>query len=284
MGAIKIVTDSTCSLPPDVIKQYGITIVPYHIQFEKESFRDIIDIDVEGFHRKVRETGTMPKTAIPSSGEFGAAYRAIASPGDTIISIHAGKKISGICGSAELGAKEVPEVDVTVVDSNITCMPLGFMVWEAAKAASAGKSKEEILSLIEEAKKNVAFFATSVELEFIKESGRIVGAEEAAESAVKVKPIIHFIDGTPQVIEKVRTQASVLKRMIELVQEKAEGREVKAIAITHANVEPAALDLKPKVQEAFQKAEIVITELGPTLTVHLGPGSLSLTPYYSPAS
>ena len=282
MGKIKVVTDSTCSLPPDLIEKYGIRVIPYAIQFATESYRDGIDIDVESFHQKLRSEGTMPKTAIPSPGEFTALYRSIAKPGDSIISIHAGKKISGICDSAELASADLPHFDITVVDSNITSMPLGFMVLEAAKAAEAGKSKDEILALIEEVKANTLFFATSVELEHIKESGRIVGAKEAADSAVKVKPIIHFIDGIPQVIEKQRTQSAVLKRMIELVQEKAAGRSIKQIAITHANLEPAALDFKAKVEEALSPPEILVTELGATLTVHLGPGSLMLTVYYNP--
>jgi DegV family protein with EDD domain len=281
MGKIKIVTDSTCSIPPDLIERYGISVIPYSIQFATEGYRDGVDIDVEGFHRKLRSEGVMPKTAIPSPGEFTELYRSIAEPGDSIISIHAGKKVSGICGSAELASAELPDFDIAIVDSNIVSMPVGFMVLEAAKAAEAGKSKDEILALVEEVKENTLFFATSVELEHIKESGRIVGAEEAADSAVKVKPVIRFIDGTPQVIDKKRTQSAVLKRMIELVKEEAAGRSIKQVAITHANVEPAALDFKPKVEEALSPPEIIVTELGPTLTVHLGPGSLSLTAYFS---
>jgi DegV family protein with EDD domain len=92
MAKIKIVTDSTCSLPPELVSQYGITVVPYAIQFAKESYRDGVDIDVEQFEKKVRSEGDMPKTAIPSPGEFAEVYRAMAEQADTIISIHAGKR------------------------------------------------------------------------------------------------------------------------------------------------------------------------------------------------
>jgi DegV family protein with EDD domain len=281
MAEIKIVTDSTCSLPPELISQHGITVVPYAIQFASESYRDGVDLDVEQFEEKVRSEGDMPKTAIPSPGEFAEVYRTLSGQSDTLISIHAGKKVSGICGSAELGAAEVPEVHVEVVDSNIVCMPMGFMVLEAAKAGQAGKTKEEILALIEEVKENTGFFATSVELEFIKESGRIVGAEEAAESAVKVKPIIAFTDGVPGVIEKVRTQAAVLGRMIELAKEKAAGRAIEQVAIVHANVEEVALQFKERVEKELAPKVTLVSQLGPTLTVHLGPGSLVLVPFYS---
>ncbi len=280
MAKVKIVTDSTCSLPPELISQYGITVVPYAIQFASGSYRDGVEIDIKQFEEKVRSEGDMPKTAIPSPGEFAEVYRALAKQTDTIVSIHAGKKISGICGSAELGAAEVPEVQVEVVDSNITCMPMGFMVLEAAKAAEAGKTKDDILALVEKVKENTAFFATSVELEFIKESGRIVGAEEAAESAVKVKPIITFTEGVPQVIEKARTQSAVFGRIIELAREKAAGRTVEQAAIVHANVEEIALQFKERVEKELAPKEVMVTQLGPTLTVHLGPGSLVLVPFY----
>jgi DegV family protein with EDD domain len=282
MGKIKIVTDTAASMPADLAERYGIAVIPYSIQFATESYRDGIDIDVESFEQKLRSEGVMPKTAIPSPGEFTELYRSIAEPGDSIISIHVGKKISGICDSADLAAADLPDFDITVIDSNSVSMKTGVMALEAAKAAEAGKSKDEILALVEEVKENTLFLATSVELEHIKESGRIVGAEEAADSAVKVKPIIRFIDGTPQVIDKRRTQSAVLKRMIELVKEEAAGRSIKQVVIVHANVEPAALELKAKVEEALSPPELIVAQLGATLTVHLGPGSLSLTPHYIP--
>jgi len=278
---IRIVTDSTTSLPPELICQYGIKVVPYAIQFGGESYRDGIDITIEQFEAKWREEGTMPKTAIPSPGEFLEAYRAVARSGDTVISIHAGRRISGICGSAELAAAEVPDIDVAVVDSNITSMPLGYMVLEAAKAAQAGQGKREILSIIEEVKGRVGFFATSVELEFIKSSGRIVGAEETADSLLKVKPIIVFDDGIPKVVDKIRRQSAVLNRIVEMAKETAAGRAIKQAAIVHANVEEVALSFTEKVEKELAPQSTMVTQLGATLTAHLGPGSFILVPYYS---
>ncbi len=282
MGKIKIVTDTAASMPLDLAERYGIAVIPYSIQFATESYRDGIDIDVETFHQKLRSEGTMPKTAIPAPGQFVELYQSIAEPGDSIISVHVGRKISGICDSAELAAADLPDFDITVIDTNSVSMKTGLMALEAARAVEAGKGKEEILALIEEVSENTLFFATSVELEHIKESGRIVGAEEAADSAVKVKPVIRFIDGVPQVIDKKRTQSAVLKRIIELVKEEAAGRSIKQAAIVHANVEPVALEFKAQVEEALAPQAIIVVELGPTLTVHLGPGSLSLAPHYIP--
>jgi DegV family protein with EDD domain len=281
---IRIVTDSTSSLPPALISEYGITIVPYAIQFATESYRDGVDITIDQFETKWREAGTMPKTAIPSPGEFIEVYRAVAQPGDSVISIHAGSKISGICGSAQLAAADVPDIAVEVVDSNITSVPLGYMVLEAAKAARAGKAKDEILSIIGKVKDSVAFFATSVELEFIRSSGRIEGAEETADSVLSVKPVIIFDDGTPKVVEKIRRQSAVLNRIVEMAKETAAGRTIRQAAIVHANVEEVALSLKEEVERRLAPESTMVTQLGATLTAHLGPGSLILVPYYSAAS
>jgi len=273
MAKIRIVTDSTCSLPPELISQYGITVVPYAIQFANESYRDGVDIDVEQFDEKVRSEGDMPKTAIPSPGEFAEVYQALAEQADTVISIHAGKKVSGICGSAELGAAEVPEVQVEVVDSNIVCMPMGFMVLEAAKAAEAGKTKDEILAIIEEVKENTGFFATSVELEFIKESGRIVGAGEAADSAVKVKPIIQILDGEVLPVENVRTKRKALRRLIELVQALGPLEEV---AIIHSSNVTEAQETRQRMAPLRPVDRIPIVEAGPVLGTHAGPGAVGI--------
>ena len=152
------------------------------------------------------------------------------------------------------------------------------------RAAQAGKGKEEILSIIEEVKGSVGFFATSVELDFIKSSGRIVGAEQTADTLVKVKPIIVFDDGVPKVVDKIRRQSVVLNRIVEMAKETAAGRAIEQAAIVHANVEETALSFREMVERELAPGSTMVTQLGATLTAHLGPGSFILVPYYSRAA
>jgi DegV family protein with EDD domain len=281
MSKIRVITDSTVNLPPEVIEKYGITVIPYTIQFGEESYLDGINMTPQEFDDKCAATGVMPKTAFPSSNMLVEAYRKSAKEGaETVFAIHVGSKLSGLYAVAVAAATEVPEVDVVVVDTGFVSWPVSFAVLEAARASEAGKTKEEILALVERAKENSVFFATSVELEFIKESGRIGGGGEAADSEVKVKPIITITDGSAGVAEKVRTQKAALRRMIELVKEGANGRPLKMVGVSHANREAAALDFKKQVEEELGFPDVTLAELGLVLTVHLGPGCLTLGACY----
>jgi DegV family protein with EDD domain len=281
MSKIRVMTDTTVNLPPELIKKYRIEVIPYTIQFGEESYLDGIDMTPQEFDDKCAATGIMPKTAFPSSGVLAEGYRKLAREGaETVFAIHVGSKMSGICGASEVAASEVPEVEAVVVDTGFVSWPVSFAVLEVARAIEAGKTKEEIAALAETVKKDSVFFATSVELEYIKSSGRIAGAEEAADSGVKVKTIISIENGAPSVAEKVRTQKAALRRMIELVKEKAAGRPIKLIGVSHANREEAAIDFKKQVEEELGRSDVLLAELGLVLTVHLGPGSLTLGSYY----
>jgi DegV family protein with EDD domain len=282
MSKIRVVTDSTVNLPPELIEKYRIEIIPYTVQFGEESYLDDgVNMTPQEFDEKCAASGVMPKTAFPSSSVLVEAYRKLAKEGaETVFAIHVGSKLSGLYGAAVAAATEVPEVDAVVVDTGFVSWPVSFTVLEAARAIEAGKTKEEILALVERAKENSVFFATSVELEFIKESGRIGGAEAAADSEVKVKPIITIKDGAAGVAEKVRTQKAALRRMIELVKEGAKGRPIKMLGVSHANREAAARDFREQVEEELGLSDVMLAELGLVLTVHLGPGCLTLGACY----
>jgi DegV family protein with EDD domain len=281
VSKIRVMTDTTVNLPPEVIEKHRIEVIPYTIQFGEESYLDGIDMTPQEFDEKCAATGIMPKTAFPSAAVVADGYRQLAQEGaETVVAVHVGSKMSGLYGASEVAASEVPEVDAVVVDTGFVSWPVSFIALEAARAAEAGKTKEEIAALTETVKENCAFFATSVELEYIKSSGRIVGAEEAADTGVKVKTIITIEDGVPGVAEKVRTQKAALRRMIELVKENAGGRPIKMVGVSHANREAAALDFKKQVEEGLGVSDVFLAELGLVLTVHLGPGSLTLGAYY----
>jgi DegV family protein with EDD domain len=282
MGQIKVVTDTAASVPPDLAARHGMGIARYSVQFGTESFVDNgTDMTVDEFETKRTATGLVPKTAIPATGKLVDIYKAIAKPGDTIFSIHTGGKISGIVGAAQIAAQEVPDVDVVVFDSDIVCMAVGYMALEAAEAAEAGATKDQIITLLNDLRaRRIDFLSISVELEYIKESGRIIGAEKAADAAVKNVPILRFQDGKPGVIEQGRTQSAVLRRIIELVKDRAAGRPIKRVAIIHANREQPALKYREMVERELAPQELLLGQLGITLMAHLGPGALCTNVVY----
>ena len=282
MSEVKVVVDTAVSMPPELVEKYGFGVARYTVQFGDESFLDDgTALTEDEFETKRTESGLVPKTAIPSTGQLIEIYRSISKPGDTIFSVHVGGKISGVVSATQVAAQEVTDRDVVVIDSDIVCMTAGFMAIEAAEAGAAGKSKEEIVALMDELRDQIDFFSISVELEYIKESGRIIGGDTAADSAVKNVPIIHFQDGKPGVTEQARTQNGALKRIIELVKERAGGKPIKRLAVIHANREPVALKYRDMVEKELAPQEIIFGQLGITLMTHLGPGGLTTCVQYS---
>ena len=281
MGQIKVVSDSGASLTPELLKKYDISIAPYSVQFGVESFVDNgIDMTVAEFEQKRVTSGLVPKTAIPASGKFVDLYRSIAKPGDTVFSIHLGGKLSGIVGSANLAKEELPDLDIVVFDSDSVCMGEGYMAVEVAEAAARGASRQDLIDLLNDLKTRTDFFSATVEMEYIKESGRIAGAEKAADAAVKTVPIICLQDGKAGVAEQARTQNAVLRRTIELIKQRAGDRPIKRLAISHANREAVALKYREMIEKELAPGELSFGQLGITLTAHLGPGSLSTSVVY----
>lgn len=282
MGQMRFVVDTAASMPPYLVEKYDFAVARYAVQFGTESYLDNgKDLTEAEFETKRIESGVVPKTGIPPVGQFVEIYRSIAKPGDTIFSIHVGTKLSGIVGTAQSAAQEVPELDIVVFDSNSVSMAQGLMAIEAAEAARAGKNRDEILALLERVKNQTDFFSTSVELEYIKESGRIVGAERAADAAVKNIPIIRLKDGAAGVTEQARTQNGALKRTIELIKERAAGKPIKRLAISHANREEVALKYREMIESELSPQDLAFGQLGITLMVHLGPGALATSVLYT---
>jgi DegV family protein with EDD domain len=281
MGKVRVVTDTASSITPELIEKYNVGVARYTIQFGTESFVDDgIDLTVDEFEQKRVTTGQIPKTAIPASGKFTELYRSISEPGDTIYSIHVGSKLSGILGSAQLGAEGVADRDVVVFDTDSVCMVETLMLIEVAEAAAAGATKEELVGLLNELKTRTDFLSTSVELEYIKESGRIGGAEKAADAAIKNIPIIRIQDGRAGVTEQLRTQNAVLRRIIELIKIRAGDKPIKRLAISHSNREEGALKYREIIERELAPEHLYVGQLGITLMTHLGPGALCTSVEY----
>jgi len=277
---IKIVTDSTCDLTPELIARYDITVVPINIQFGAETYREGVDIDRKTFYRKIDELGIIPTTSQPSVGQFVEVYRKLASEADDIISIHVTGKLSGTCRSAEMARNEVADqVRVHVFDSLAGSSALGYMALEAARAAEAGASVEDILRRLEEIRPRVNIFLTLADLRYARMSGRIGRLQGALASLLNVKPIIGLEDGLLDVREKVRTHRKAIDRMIAMMAEAIGTDEPVNMAVVHAEAPQEGQKLLERAKATFNCKEIFLTDLAASLAVHFGPGTLGLVGY-----
>jgi DegV family protein with EDD domain len=278
---IKIVTDSTCDLPPEYFGQYDLTVVPINIQFGNETYEDGITIDRDTFYRKIDELGILPTTSQPSAWQFEQYYNQLIEERATdIISLHVTSKLSGTFHSAMLAQEAVEDrVRVHPFDSAGGSVGLGFMAIEASRMVTAGRSAAEILARMEAIREGMTLVLTLKDLRFAQMSGRVGRLQSSLAALLNIKPIVLLEDGMLDVAEQVRTQSKAIDRMLDVVVQRVGTSEPVNLAIVHAQAPEAGGELLERARTLFNCAETFMADLTSSLVVHFGPGTLGLAAY-----
>ena len=276
---LRIVTDGAADVLQAWQTEYDIVVVPANILFGEKSYLQGVELDNEGFYKLVDESKRIPKTSQPTPHQFTEAYRKIAQPGDTILSIHVTSKLSGTYASAVIAAEAVKdEFKVIAVDSACGSIAIGFLCREARKMERAGKSVAEILKYIEAVKYKVRIILTLDTLEYARMSGRVKTLQAAFASMLNVKPIAVLRDGELNMAEKVRTRKASLERVIEMAKAEFGDRPV-YLAVVHARDLISGQSLLDDVKQRFNCKETVISDLSISVAANLGPGTVGLVLY-----
>lgn len=268
--SVRIVTDSTCDLPEEVLNALDITVIPLFIHIGDQDYRDAIDISREEFYRRLPDYETFPTTAAPGPERFKRSYEALAAQGASeILSIHISTSLSATVDVARLAAQETKTVPVTVLDSRQLSLGMGYLVVTAARAAAEQRSMQEILALIEEQISRTHVFAALDTLEFLRRSGRMNWAVAGLGSLLQVKPLLRMYNGNPT-SERVRTTNGATKRLIEILDELAPFEKV---AVVHTHSPERAQELLRQGQHLFPAGEVPSLDITPVIGAHLGPGT-----------
>ncbi len=273
MKRIAIVTDSAESVPPELAKEVGLKIVPVGVQIDNQFHREGLDLTFEEFYAHLEEKESIT-TSQPSPGDFLATYNRIVGKAKEIISIHITSRQSGTVQVAELLKEHIP-IPITVVDSESASMGQGFAALAAARAALRGKSREEILEIVERVKRKTAVFVAVPTLKYLARSGKVSRVQAMVASLLTIKPILGVKDGLVQAVDKKRTYGQALQRMITLVEERFP-TETLTVAVLHSNALEKAEEFKQKVEERLHCAQVFIAEMGASLAVHGGQGMLGI--------
>lgn len=277
---IRLVTDSTIQLPAGAAERYNIVIVPTYVIFGDQSYRDGVDISSEEFYRRLTEGKVMPTTTQPSPGDFQQVYTQLAEEGADIISVHLPESLSGTINSARQAAVMVEGVRITPVETPWIASSLGFIVLEAARAIEAGADYDEVLALIEHLipRQNLIFALDT--LEYLQKGGRIGRAQALMGTALRIKPILYLKDGRVEPLDRVRTWKRVQDRLLALMADMlGPGEGSVHVGIIHARNEEDAEQLEEAVRRRFDVAELFVSEIGPVVGTHTGPGALGMAFY-----
>jgi DegV family protein with EDD domain len=269
--SIRIVTDSTCDLPAEIVAQYGITVVPLYINVGSESYLDGVELSREEFYERLPGWDTLPTTATPGPQRFIQAYKKLAAEGATeILSIHISESLSATVKVARLAGREVTSVLVTVFDSGTLTLGTGFLVWTAAQAAAEGRTMEEILALLEEQGSRTHVFAALDTLEFLRRSGRMNRVLASLGTWLQIKPLLKMHEGVASA-ERVRTTRRATSRLIGLLSDLV---PLEKVALVHTHALDRVEELRQKAQHLLPEGELLSMDITPVFGVHLGPGAI----------
>ena len=269
---IHVLTDSTADLPTSVCKELGITVVPAIVRFGNEIFRDGIDITPEDFYTRMEISPIHPCTSQPSPEDFATAFRKVSSTSQGIVAIHSTSKLSGIYNSALQGKNLSGETcPIEVLDSCFTSVGLGLVVLAAAKAARAGAVMNGVITESRKAISEIKMIGIIDNLEYMIRGGRISRFKGTASQLLGVKPVLMFKDGEIVQSGLVRTFNHGVRKIAEFVENQT---RVAALAIAHSRIPNRVAELKEKLGHLVLPEPILVSELGPALGVHGGPGVL----------
>jgi len=277
MPVVGVLTDSCASIPEALIEELRIEVVPYYMHRGLETLRDLVDVQREEFFRWLPTAQELPKTANPGPGDYLEAFKELAQRTREIVSIHMTSIGSGAYQSAmtakEMAGEALPDLRIEVMDSRNVSLCQGWMVIEAARAALAGESLDDIVRLVGEMIPKTRMIQTADTLRYLYMGGRIGKAQHLVGSLLRIKPLIGMEDGVIVPLGTTRSRRKAYARMAEMMEEAVGYMGRVKVAFVHAAALEEIEKLKAEVEQRLACVETLVAELSPVLGVHTGPGT-----------
>ncbi|MGC2176101.1 MAG: DegV family protein [Acidimicrobiales bacterium] len=275
MARIRVVTDSASDLPESFATALDIDIVSLTIRFGDEEFVDRTDLTPDAFWAKCKVSKTLPETAAPSPGAFQAAYERAKSDGfDGVVVLTLSSLLSATYQSASLAAEAVEgTIDVKVIDTLNVSMGEGLLVIEAAELAKTGATIDEIVAHTNQLIKRSGVVATLDTLDHLIKGGRVGGAKALLGQVLSIKPLIELKDGVVGEAGRQRTRAKALAAVANVA---ASHAPLRRLALINGGASDVAT-LEALVRDIKTEYPIIVTDIGPVVGTHGGPGIIGLT-------
>lgn len=269
---VKIVTDSSADLPPQLAQQLGITVVPLYVRFGSEVYRERVDISDDEFYQRLLHGPTHPVTIQPSPQDFVNAYQELSPEADGIVSIHISSKLSGTCNSA-LQGKEMTDkgCPIEVMDSKLVSVGLGLISMAAATVAKTGADLQRVVEEVKQTIPNSHLLCLIDTLKYLLLGGRVGKAKALVGSLLSVKPLLTLKEGETVPIGQARSRSKGIERLFDFVKN---ATDIQDLAVAYSTTLDEAQALAERMGSIFTKEPIKVVRLGTTLGVHLGPGAL----------
>ena len=284
--AFHIISDGSCDLPPELVQEKNITVVPFYVSFDEEHyFKENVEIGIRDFYQQmVERKGVYPKSSMPSIQDYEEAFRPFAEAGIPVICICITTKFSGSMQSA-LNARDIlrekyPQSEITVMDSTVDTVLQGQYVLEAVNLRDSGVSYQDTIARLEEIKGTGRIFFTVGNMEYLRHGGRIGKVAALAGSVLDIRPVITLKQGEifPSGIDRgrKRTTRKALELLLAYLQESSLGIDSYSIVVGYGYDREEGLAFRDQALSTLQEKGYEITEMpvfqiGATIGVHTGP-------------
>lgn len=277
--SVKIITDSACDLAQDIIEKFDIEVVPLAVIFNGKEYDDNVDMKPETLYKHMRE-GKSPKTTQVSPGRFKEVFTKYAKENRDCIYIGFSSGLSGTFNTAVMMKgellEEYPEFNIALYDSKAASLGFGLIVNKAAQMAKDGKPMDEILKTVDHYSKHMEHIFTVDDLEYLYRGGRVSKTAAFVGSLLSIKPILDVEDGKLIPIEKIRGKNKVIKRMIEIIDERGVDLENQLVGISHGDDIENAMRYKEAIESEFGVKDFMINTVGSVIGSHSGPGTIAI--------
>jgi DegV family protein with EDD domain len=272
MKQVRVVTDSTSDVPPDLAEKWQVEVVPCYIHFGTESYLDRLELPRSEFYRRLETEPDLPTTSAPPSGLFAETYLKLLNGASGIISLHPPDQLSALRQSALNGWDLLQsKLPFRAVDSGQITMGLGWLVIRAAQAAAKGYDIDQIAQMIDRLRSRVQVYAALDTIKYLQRSGRVGWARGTIGRLLRIRPMLRVFEGQVLSLGYSRTHS---KTMEALVNHLGSLGQLENLAILHSNA-PALAERFRELIASFELPEPVLSiNITPILGTHVGPNGL----------
>jgi fatty acid kinase fatty acid binding subunit len=274
MSGIRVVTDSACDLPDELLAELGIGLVPLRIRFGAEELVDREELSTKEFWSRCASSDALPETSAPAPGQFKEMFESMANDGATgVVCVNLSSKMSATIEAARQAGRELDGTfPVRVVDSRSVTLGEGLVTIEAAERAAHGGSLDEVVAAADAVAGRMKVFGVIDTLENLRKGGRIGGAQALLGSVLSIKPVIQVLDGVVEQESKQRTRGKALRYLADKVRGAG---PISRLAAFGADA-PDMHEFLTMLDGIHPTDKVLLGDVGPVIGTHAGPGAIGV--------
>ncbi|HSO59369.1 MAG TPA: DegV family protein [Paenisporosarcina sp.] len=276
---MRIYADSACDLPKSYYEKNSVTLIPLRVHIDETEYSDVMTIDSTQVYAEIRQ-GKQPKTSQASPEQFLTLFEELALSGEKGLYIAFSSELSGTHNTAVMIRDQVkedyPNLNLTIIDSRCASLGYGLLVKEAVRLQKLGEPIERIAEIVRFKATHMEHLFTVEDLDYMARGGRVSRTSAIIGGLLNIKPLLHVDNGKLVPIEKLRGRKKVMKRILEIMEERGERLHEQTIAISHGDDEAFALEMKTMIEDTFHPKQIEIHMIGAVIGAHVGPGTLGV--------